>query len=93
MNHSSTGRFAGLPLPAWLIALSIVPLLGGVASRLQIIAATFYCLVGALQFDSGLRRRWCPLHRVLGRLTVACGLVAGLTGLWMTRASEIPSGL
>ena len=60
---------------------------------LHIIAATFYCLVGAFQFDSGLRSRWLALHRVLGRLTVTCGLIVGLTGLWMTLASEIPSGL
>jgi Predicted membrane protein (DUF2306) len=113
----AAGRFAGLSLPAWLIMLSGVPLLGGVARLLQlssgeppaaedlrfaiaplpvtlhIIAATFYCLVGAFQFGSSLRRRWLALHCVLGRLTVACGLVVGLTGLWMSLASEIPSGL
>jgi uncharacterized membrane protein len=108
---------AGLPLPAWLVALSIVPLLGGAARLLQlasgdapapadlrfsvvplpatlhIAAATFYALVGEFQFDSGLRVRRPALHRVLGRVTVVCGLVVGLTGLWMTLASEIPVGL
>jgi uncharacterized membrane protein len=117
MSRTAAGRIAGLPLPAWLIALSIVPLLGGMARLLQltsgdapapqdlrfavaplpvtlhIVAATFYCVVGAFQFDSGLRGHWPVLHRVLGRVTVACGLVVGLTGLWMTLASEIPSGL
>ena len=117
MKPRAAGRFAGLPLPAWLIMLSSVPLLGGVARllhlsssdppaaealrfaiaplpvTLHIIAATFYCLVGAFQFDSGLQCRWLALHRLLGRLTVVCGLVVGLTGLWMTLASEIPSGL
>jgi uncharacterized membrane protein len=113
----SRGHIAGLPLPTWLVALSIVPLLGGMARLLQltsgdapapedlrfavaplpvtlhIVAAAFYCLVGAFQFDSGLRGRWPALHHVLGRMTVACGVVVGMTGLWMTLASEIPVGL
>ena len=117
MNRAATARFAGLPLPVWLIALSIVPLLGGVARLLQlasadapapadlrfatmplpvvlhIAAAAFYSLVGAFQFDAGLRHRRPALHRVLGRVTVACGLAVGLTGLWMTLASEIPPAL
>lgn len=117
MSRRATGHIAGLPLPAWLVALSIVPLLGG-ATRLllltsgdapapedlrftlaplpvtlHIVAATFYCLVGTFQFDSGLRGRWPALHRVLGRVTVASGVVVGLTGLWMTLASEIPDAL
>ncbi len=115
MSRSAAGHIAGLPLPVWLVALSIVPLLGGAARllasgdapasadmrfsmapmpvTLHIAAATFYALAGAFQFDSGLRGRWPALHRVLGRVTVACGLVVGLTGLWMTLASEIPVGL
>lgn len=117
MSRRAAGHIAGLPLPAWLVALSIVPLLGGVARlllltsgnapapedlrftlaplpvTLHIAAAAFYCLVGAFQFDSGLRGRWPALHRVLGRVTVASGVVVGLTGLWMTLASEIPVGL
>jgi uncharacterized membrane protein len=117
MSRTAAGHIAGLPLPAWLIALSIVPLLGGAARLLQlasgdapapadlrfsmaplpvtlhIAAATVYSLVGAFQFDSGLRGRRPALHRALGRMTVACGIVVGLTGLWMTLASEIPIGL
>jgi uncharacterized membrane protein len=116
MSRAAAGHIGGLPLPAWLIVLSMVPLLGGAARLLQlasgdapasadlrfsmaplqvtlhIAAATFYSLVGAFQFDS-VRGRWPELHRVLGRLTVACGIVVGLTGLWMTLASEIPVSL
>jgi uncharacterized membrane protein len=121
-GRSAAGRaggrkLAGLPLPAWLIALSIVPLLGGAARLLQlaggeapapddlrfttapmpvtlhIAAAAFYSLVGAFQFDDGLRRHRPALHRVLGRMAFACGLLVGLTGLWMTLASEIPPAL
>ena len=116
-GHTVSRKLAGLPLPAWLIALSIVPLLGGAARLLQlaggdapapedlrfamtpmpvtlhIATAAFYCLVGAFQFDDDLRRRRPALHRVLGRMAFACGRLVGLTGLWMTLASEIPAGL
>jgi uncharacterized membrane protein len=117
MSRTAAGHIADLPLPAWLIALSLVPLLGGAARLLQlagsdapaladlrfsmapmpvalhIVAAAFYSLVGAFQFDSGLRGRSPALHRVLGRMTVACGGVVAMTGLWMTLGSEIPVGL
>jgi len=77
MNRWPAGRIAGLPLPV----------------TLQTAAASFYALAGAFQFDSGMRARRPALHRVLGRVTVACGLVVGSTGLWMTLASETPVGL
>lgn len=48
---------------------------------LHIVGAVPYCLLGALQFAPGLRRRrW---HRLSGRLLVPLGLVAALSGLWM----------
>ena len=48
----------------------------------HIVGATFYCLLGALQFAPALRRRrW---HRRSGRLLVPLGLAAALSGLWMT---------
>jgi uncharacterized membrane protein YuzA (DUF378 family) len=52
---------------------------------LHIVAATLCYLVGAFQFDRGLQGRWLVLHRVSGRMAVACGAVVGLTGLWMVR--------
>lgn len=36
MSRKARGHIAGLPLPAWLIALSIVPLLGGAVRLLQV---------------------------------------------------------
>lgn len=110
-------RFLGLPLPAWLVALSVIPLLGGAARLLQlagggtptpadlrfaqaplpvtlhIVAATLYSLIGAFQFDLGLRVRRPRLHRILGRVAVASGAVLAVSGLWMAVASEIPAGL
>ncbi|MCY1033483.1 DUF2306 domain-containing protein [Corallococcus sp. BB11-1] len=51
---------------------------------LHVLSASVYCALGAFQFAPGFRRRRPDWHRVAGRLLVACGLVAGLSGLWMT---------
>ncbi|SES21422.1 DUF2306 domain-containing protein [Actinokineospora terrae] len=57
---------------------------------LHIVGATVFCLLGALQFSPALRRRsW---HRVSGRITLPCGLVAALSGLWMTVGYPDPPG-
>ena len=50
----------------------------------HIVGASVYCLLGALQFAPGLRRRRPRWHRVAGRVLVPCGLAAALSGLWMT---------
>ena len=48
----------------------------------HIVAATVFCVLGAFQFAPGLRRRsW---HRIAGRVVVPMGLLAALSGLWMT---------
>ncbi|RKI37179.1 DUF2306 domain-containing protein [Corallococcus sp. AB004] len=51
---------------------------------LHVLSASVYCVLGAFQFAPDFRRRRPGWHRVAGRLLVACGLVAGLSGLWMT---------
>jgi Predicted membrane protein (DUF2306) len=61
-------RFAPMPLPVVL----------------HIVSATVFAILGPLQFAAGFRRRWPAWHRVAGRLLVGCGLLVGLTGLWMT---------
>ena len=50
---------------------------------LHILGATLFGLLGALQFAPSLRRRnrW---HRIAGLLLVPAGLLAALSGLWMT---------
>uniref|UniRef100_UPI0034A07691 DUF2306 domain-containing protein n=1 Tax=Micromonospora sp. NBRC 110009 TaxID=3061627 RepID=UPI0034A07691 len=50
----------------------------------HIVGASLYCLLGALQFAPGFRRRRPGWHRLAGRLLVPCGLAAALSGLWMT---------
>lgn len=52
---------------------------------LHILSATIYCVLGAFQFSSSFRRRKPNWHRAAGRLLVPCGLVAALSGLWMTQ--------
>ena len=50
----------------------------------HIVSAAGYGLLGAFQFAPGFRRRWPGWHRVVGRLLVLCGLLVGLSALWMT---------
>jgi uncharacterized membrane protein len=52
---------------------------------LHIISVTIYSLLGAFQFASGIRRRNPAWHRNAGRILVPMGLVAALSGLWMTQ--------
>ncbi|WP_433443928.1 DUF2306 domain-containing protein [Nonomuraea sp. CA-141351] len=59
---------------------------------LHIVAVTVYSVLGAFQFAPGFRRRRPAWHRAAGRVLVPCGLVAALTGLWMTLFAELPPG-
>ena len=52
---------------------------------LHIVSAGVYALLGAFQFVSRLWRRGTGWHRWVGRLLlVPCGLIVGLSGVWMT---------
>lgn len=51
---------------------------------IHIVGAAVYALLGAIQFPTGLRRRMMGWHRAVGRFLVLCGLLVGLSGLWMT---------
>ena len=52
---------------------------------LHIVGAGVYALFGAFQFVSRLWRRGIGWHRWVGRLLlVPCGLLVGLSGVWMT---------
>jgi len=52
---------------------------------LHIVGATLFCIIGAFQFAPGLRRSKAGWHRSAGRALVPCGLVAALSGLWLTQ--------
>jgi uncharacterized membrane protein len=51
---------------------------------LHIVSAGAYAILGAFQFAPAFRRRRPGWHRAAGRLLVLCGLLVGLSGLWMT---------
>ena len=52
---------------------------------LHIISVSLYCVLGAFQFAPGFRRRRPNWHRATGRILVPSGLIAALSGLWMTQ--------
>ena len=59
---------------------------------LHIISVTLYSIVGAFQFSTPLRH-WRPRwHRLAGWFLVPGGLVAALSGLWMTQFYPWPAG-
>ena len=60
---------------------------------IHVLGATLYCLLGAFQFSSAIRARFPRWHRGAGRLLVLCGLLAGLSGLWMTVFYRIPTSM
>lgn len=78
-----TGGAAVTPGNARFLA-SPVPVL------VHIVGATLYCLLGALQFARGLRRRRPGWHRLAGRLLIPCGLAAALSGMWMAACYPRP---
>ncbi len=58
---------------------------------LHIVAAAAYIVLGAFQFVPSLRRRKPGWHGRVGRLLVGSGLVAALSGLWMTQFYQLPA--
>lgn len=70
-------RFIAVPLPVVVHVFSV----------------SLYCILGAFQFAPGFRRRRPNWHRVAGRVLVVAGIVAGLSGLWMTQFYPIPTRL
>lgn len=60
-----------LAVPAWLVV--------------HIVSSLVFSVVGALQFVPALRRKGVRWHRNSGRVMVACGLVSGVTALWMNQ--------
>jgi uncharacterized membrane protein len=59
---------------------------------LHIVGAGLYAVLGAFQFVSRLWQRGTRWHRLAGRFVVPCGLVVGLSGLWMTLYYPWPEG-
>jgi uncharacterized membrane protein len=59
---------------------------------LHIVSVTLYSLLGAFQFVPSFRRRRHAWHRAAGRILIPSGLVAALSGLWMTLFYPWPDG-
>ncbi|GAA3120558.1 DUF2306 domain-containing protein [Planomonospora alba] len=59
---------------------------------LHIVSVSVYSVLGAFQFASRFRRRRPGRHRAAGRVLVPSGLLAALTGLWMTVSYPHPAG-
>jgi uncharacterized membrane protein len=60
---------------------------------MHIVSAAVFCILGAFQFDAAVRLRYPGFHRLGGRLVAPSGILAALTGLWMTAVSPIPAEL
>lgn len=58
---------------------------------LHIISVTLYSLLGAFQFAPGFRRRRPKWHRTTGKLLIPSGLIAALSGLWMSHFYTLPT--
>ena len=58
----------------------------------HIVSASLFAILGVFQFASSLRRRWPGWHRWAGRLLVLCGLLVGVSALWMTLFYPRPDG-
>lgn len=67
-------RFVTAPLPIVLHILAVVP----------------FSILGALQFAPAFRRHRPGWHRAAGRVLAPLGLVAALSGLWMTLFYQVP---
>lgn len=52
---------------------------------LHIISAITFCVLGAFQFNSDFRNSSPFWHRTAGRVLIPSGIIAALTGLWMTQ--------
>lgn len=59
---------------------------------LHIFSVTIYCIFGAFQFAQAHPRRNHGWHRAAGRILVPCGLIAAVSGLWMTQFYPWPEG-
>ncbi|MFC4404074.1 DUF2306 domain-containing protein [Gracilibacillus xinjiangensis] len=59
---------------------------------LHILSSSVYAILGAFQFATGFRQRKPGWHRAAGRLLIPCGLLVGLSALWMTLFYPQPDG-
>ncbi|MEV3979643.1 DUF2306 domain-containing protein [Nonomuraea sp. NPDC049758] len=73
---ADNARFFAMPVPVLL----------------HIPASLVFCVLGTFQFQARFRAGRPGWHRAAGRVLVACGLVAALSGVWLTLFSDLPAG-
>jgi uncharacterized membrane protein len=73
---SANARFFAAPLPVVLHILAVIP----------------FTMLGAFQVASGFRSRHRRWHRAAGKFVAPAGLLAALTGLWMSHFYPWPEG-
>ena len=73
---AANARFFDMPAPVVLHIAAVIP----------------FSVLGALQCSSGVRARHPAWHRTAGKWVMACGVIAALTGLWMTVVYPWPRG-
>ena len=61
---------------------------GAVPILAHLIGATVFVVVGAFQFAPRLRRSHPRWHRLAGRVVLAAGLAAALSGLWINQFGQ-----
>jgi len=57
---------------------------------IHLVGSIPYCILGILQFLPSLRRAYPKWHRMSGRFLVVAGMLAALSGLWMTHVYDFP---
>jgi uncharacterized membrane protein len=72
----ANARFFAVPLPVILHIVSVIP----------------FSILGAFQFAAAFRHNRPGWHRATGRVLVVFGMVAALSGLWMTLFYPWPEG-
>lgn len=60
---------------------------------IHLVGSIPFCLLGILQFLPSLRRAYPNWHRASGRWIIAAGLLAALSGIWMTHFYAFPREL
>ncbi len=60
---------------------------------IHLIASIPYCVLGILQFLPSIRTAYPSWHRLSGRFLLVAGLLAALSGLWMTHFYSFPAEL
>jgi uncharacterized membrane protein len=92
---TNSGKKTDVLIISGLIFLSLVPAIAGLVRLSQIATGTttadnarflamLYSLMGAWQFAPGFRARNIKWHRSAGRALVVLGLIAAVTGLWLS---------